>query len=90
MLDDWETLHPYLYLKPLTSPDLMLSTARLTCSWLHRVALAGALDTVSPDEWEDLENLLVWSRAAAALQPDATSTPASRCQARWLIIYTIL
>ncbi|KAK9828880.1 hypothetical protein WJX72_002570 [[Myrmecia] bisecta] len=31
-------------------------------------------------EWDDLENLIVWCRSAAALQPDGTKLPTSRCE----------
>lgn len=45
---------------------------------LEEANVAGPL--ASPHNWEDMENLAVWCRAAAALQPDGTDIPCKRCE----------
>lgn len=45
---------------------------------LEEANLAGPL--ASPHNWQDMESLVVWCRAAAALQPDGTDVPATRCE----------
>ncbi|KAL0033487.1 hypothetical protein WJX77_011695 [Trebouxia sp. C0004] len=46
---------------------------------LEEAHVAGPL--ASPHNWQDMESLVVWCRAAAALQPDGTVVPATRCEA---------
>ncbi|KAL3152041.1 hypothetical protein ABBQ32_001154 [Trebouxia sp. C0010 RCD-2024] len=46
---------------------------------LEEANMAGPL--ASPHNWQDMESLVVWCRAAAALQPDGTDVPATRCEA---------
>ena len=45
---------------------------------LEDANVAGPL--ASPHNWQDMESLAVWCRAAAALQPDGTDVPATRCE----------
>ena len=45
---------------------------------LEEANMAGPL--ASPHNWQDMESLVVWCRAAAALQPDGTAVPATRCE----------
>ena len=45
---------------------------------LEDANVAGPL--ASPHNWQDMESLAVWCRAAAALQPDGTDVPAARCE----------
>ena len=45
---------------------------------LEEANVAGPL--ASPHNWHDMESLVVWCRAAAALQPDGTDVPATRCE----------
>lgn len=45
---------------------------------LEEANMAGPL--ASPHNWQDMESLVVWCRAAAALQPDGTDVPATRCE----------
>ena len=45
---------------------------------LEDANVAGPL--ASPHNWQDMESLVVWCRAAAALQPDGTDVPATRCE----------
>ena len=45
---------------------------------LEEANVAGPL--ASPHNWQDMESLVVWCRAAAALQPDGTGVPATRCE----------
>jgi hypothetical protein len=45
---------------------------------LEEANVAGPL--ASPHNWQDMESLVVWCRAAAALQPDGTDVPATRCE----------
>ena len=45
---------------------------------LEEANTAGPL--ASPHNWQDMESLVVWCRAAAALQPDGTDVPAIRCE----------
>lgn len=45
---------------------------------LEEANVAGPL--ASPHNWEDMESLAVWCRAAAALQPDGTEVPCKRCE----------
>ena len=45
---------------------------------LEDANVAGPL--ASPHNWEDIESLAVWCRAAAALQPDGTEVPCKRCE----------
>lgn len=47
---------------------------------LEEASLAGPL--ASPHSWQDMESLVVWCRAAAALQPDGTQVPTARCEVR--------
>lgn len=49
---------------------------------LEEANVAGPL--ASPHNWEDMESLAVWCRAAAALQPDGTEVPCKRCEVRTL------
>ncbi|KAL0051057.1 hypothetical protein WJX82_001206 [Trebouxia sp. C0006] len=46
---------------------------------LEEANVAGPL--ASPHNWQDMESLVVWCRAAAALQPDGTDVPSTRCEA---------
>ncbi len=47
---------------------------------LEEANIAGPL--ASPHNWHDMESLVVWCRAAAALQPDGTGVPSTRCEVR--------
>lgn len=53
---------------------------------LEEASVAGPL--ASPHNWHDMESLVVWCRAAAALQPDGTDVPATRCEVTPACIYT--
>ena len=51
-------------------------------------AVMGAAEAVLGEvDLQDLESLILWCRGAAALQPDATSTPLQRCEVSgaWLV-----
>lgn len=45
---------------------------------LEEASVAGP--AASPHNWEDMESLAGWCRAAAALQPDGTEVPCKRCE----------
>ena len=53
---------------------------------LEEANVAGPL--ASPHNWHDMESLVVWCRAAAALQPDGTNVPATRCEVTCACICT--
>ena len=74
--------------KHMTPLHVMCRLANAMEERLEEANMVGPL--ASPHNWQDMESLVVWCRAAAALQPDGTDVPATRCEVSLLAWYQTL